>query len=252
MTSNQFIGSFDWGIQTGGSLNSLNKINFSLKAISMRLNKRFSNESNPIVTNTIMELPDTMLVKQTLEYINDVHKEPLRNHCLRAYVIGDIFGQAEKLHYDKELYAVSALLHDLGLEDNFCCLHQGIDCFAIEGAKVAGDFLKEKSVSAEKVKIVEDAIAYHLNIQVHKPLAEAYLLNKASATDTVGLYRSELSDAIAQDIMVKYPRLDFNAIVHQMLKKQCDIRPNSRIKFLYANGFGGMLRENRFEKRLFS
>jgi HD domain len=251
MKSSQFIGSFDWGIQTRGDLNSMDKINLSLKAIAMRLNRRFRHQTSPIITNCTMKLPDSRLIKQTLEYINDVHKEPIRNHCLRAFVIGDIFGQAEKLHYDKELYAISALLHDLGLEDNFCCLHHGIDCFAIEGAKVAGNFLKEKSVSAAKVKIVEDAIAYHLNIKVHKPFAEAYLLNKASATDTIGLYRHELSDAIAHEIMVKYPRLDFNIIVHQMLKKQCDIRPKSRIKFLYDNGFGGMLKENRFDKNLF-
>ncbi|PCJ84763.1 MAG: hypothetical protein COA57_08715 [Flavobacteriales bacterium] len=251
MQTDKLLGSYNWGIRTGGSLNSMDKIGLAIKAISMRLNRRFRMSREPIEFNLDkIKLPDSKLIALTLEYINDVHKEPLRNHCLRTFVIGDIFGQSDKLKYDKELYAISALLHDLGLEDNRCCLHTHIDCFAIEGAKEAGIFLKEHGLSDEKIKIVQDAIAFHLNLKIPKPLSEAYLLNKASATDTIGLYRHELCDTTATQITDKYPRLGFNEEVHQMLKKQCEIRPKSRISFLYSNGFGGLLKENRFDKKV--
>ncbi len=247
MKTDKILGSYSWGIRSKGNLNTLNILNLSLKAIVMKIKGRKSGLQIDFDADKL-ELPDSSLIRRTLEYINDVHKEPLKNHCLRAFAIGNIFGSAEQIKFDLELYAISTLLHDLGLEDSHCCLHSEIDCFAIEGAKEAGIFLKKNGLTDEKINIVKDSIAFHLNMDIPKPISEAYLLNKASATDTVGLYRHQLSDIIANKISEKYPRLNFNSDVHEMLKKQCKIRPKSRIAFLYKNGFGSMLKENRFEK----
>ncbi|MBC8755958.1 hypothetical protein H2O64_14870 [Kordia sp. YSTF-M3] len=249
MENNNILGSYAWGIRTKGNLNTLNKLNLSLKAIAMKIKGRKSDLKIDFDVDHL-RLPDSSLVQQTLEYINDVHKEPLKNHCLRSFAFGDIFGNAEKIKYDRELYALSALLHDLGLEDSHCCLHDDIDCFAIEGAKEAGFFLSKNGLNEQKIAIVQDSIAFHLNLNIPKPIGEAYLLNKASATDTIGLYKHELSEKTVNQILEKYPRLSFNLDIHEMLKKQCKIRPKSRITFLYKNGFGGMLKENRFSENV--
>ena len=93
-----------------------------------------------------IQLPNSRLVQQTLEYIANVHQPSLQNHC-----------------------------------------------FAIEGAVEAGKFLKAQQLSTEKIKLVQESIALHLNLQITKPLAEVYLLNKASRTDTINIYRQELA-----------------------------------------------------------
>ena len=245
------LGSFEWGIKTSGQLNSLDKLNLSLKALGLRLNRKFKKQATTAEFDvSSIQLPDSKIVKETLEYINDVHQIPIRHHCLRTFLIGEYFGATEELSFDKELYAISALLHDVGLEEQYCCMHEGIDCFAVEGAKVAGEFLRKFDFNEKKVAIVEDAISFHLNVNIDKPITEAYLLNKASATDTIGLYRYQIHDHTAQQIGDRYPRHGFNEEVHTLLKHQCRIRPKSRIAFLYSNGFGGMLKENRFEKKV--
>ena len=93
---------------------------------------------------------------------------------------------------------------------------------------------------------MRNAISFHLNLQIPDPLKEAYLLNKASGTDTIGFYRDELSDSAAASINKAFPRHNFNRAVHEKLKKQAKMRPHSRMAFLYQNGFGKMLLEERF------
>ncbi len=243
----EITGSYQWGISNGGSLSSFEKLKLTTQAIALRLKKKPNYLPINIDSSTI-KIPDSKLVKQTLEYIDDVHQGSIKNHCLRAFVFGKLFGQNEKLKYDNEIFAMASLLHDLGLENSHCCLHNNIDCFAIEGAKGAGLFLESlNTISNEKISIVQDAISLHLNIKIPKSLPEAYLLNKASGTDTIGLYLHQISQTTVFDIMKQYPRLDFNNEVHQLLKKQCKIRPKSRIAFLYKNGFGGRLKSAKFE-----
>ena len=246
------LGSFEWGIKTGGRLSTFDKFNLLLKATGMLLKDAFRQVPTPAEFDiSTIQLPDSKIVKQTLEYIEDVHQTPLKNHCLRTFLIGAYFGSVEQIKYDQEIFAISALLHDVGLEDQFCCLHKGINCFAVEGAKVAGDFLRHIEFNEEKVKIVENSISLHINLKIDDPYTEAYLVNKGSGADTIGFYRSEIHDQTALQIMDRYPRLGFNEIVHKMLKHQSKIRPNSRMALLYSAGFGGKLKKNKFDKDLY-
>ena len=243
------FGSLQWGISTKGRLSSGEKLKLTLRAIGIQVAEFFKKKKVSIsVDPGNIQLPDSSLIQNTLAYIQEEHQTPLQNHCLRSFVIGEIFGQDEKLHYDKELLAIAALLHDIGLEEKHCSLHQDIDCFAIEGALEAGKFLEtQDSISPEKIQIVQDAIAYHLNIDIPKPAKEAYLLNKGTATDTIGLYLSDLSSETIQELMRIYPRHNFNLEVHEMLKKQVKLRPKSRMAFLYQHGFGGRLKKIKFK-----
>lgn len=243
---NQIIGSYNWGIQSSGNLSSFDKINLALKVISQRMKKTTYVPIN--IDPHIINLPDSKLVKRAIEYIDDIHETSLKNHCLRSFVLGELFGQNEKLHYDKEVFALSAILHDIGLEDKHCCLHKNINCFAVEGAIEAGLYLKSlDEISDDKIAIIQDAISLHLNIKIPSSLPEAYLLNKASGTDTIGYYSHQISKETIAKVIEQYPRLNFNYQIHQMLKKQCGIRPKSRISFLYNNGFGGKLKSNEFK-----
>ena len=243
------FGSLQWGINTRGSLSSGEKFKLTLKAISIQIGEFFKMRKIPIsVDVNNIQLPDSSLIQNTLAYIQEEHQLPLQNHCLRSFVIGEIFGQHEKLAYDKEILAMAALLHDLGLEEHHCALHKHIDCFAIEGALEAGKFLETQAgITSEKIQIVQDAIAYHLNIDIPEPAKEAYLLNKGTATDTIGLYLPDLSKDTVRELMGIFPRHNFNLEVHQMLKKQVKMRPKSRIAFLYQHGFGGRLKKIKFE-----
>ncbi|MBN4081238.1 hypothetical protein JYT44_02615 [Caldithrix abyssi] len=246
------VGNYKWGINARGKLNSFNKFRLSVDALTLRFKRRLFNNNSQLKINVDLDnirIPDTQLVKQTLEFIDDVHQEYLKNHCLRAYVWGEIFGQSERLKYDKEIFVVSALLHDIGLEEQYCCMHKDIHCFAIEGAKEAGLFRQSLiQLTDKKINIIQDAIALHLNVKIPKLLPEAYLLNKASATDVIGLYLDQIHQETINSVITRYPRLKFKSQIHSLLKAQCKKRPDSRISFLYSNGFGGMIKNSQFKE----
>lgn len=235
------LGSYAWGLKKGGRLSFFNQVSLALKGYTMLLKnkfaKRLKEEQKIQIDPTSIELPDSQFVRQTLEYIRDVHAPALQNHCLRSYVLGELFGRNEKLHYDPEVFALTALLHDVGLEEKHCQLHPHMHCFGIEGAIEAGIYLNSLAgLSPKKIAIVQDSIALHLNVRIPDVKAEAYLINKASATDTIGQYKHELSKSVRQKLLEKYPYLGIGADLNALLKKQNEIRPKARIAFLYKFG----------------
>lgn len=240
-----YTGSYAWGKRTGGRLSFKETIAWSMRAAVMQVRQQLKRQQQGLSIDVHqIQLPDSRLVQQTLEYIADVHQPSLQNHCLRSFVLGEIFAQQEAIVYDREIYALVALLHDLGLEAQHCCLHKDWHCFAIEGAFEAGKFLEAQQLSTEKIKLVQESIALHLNLQIPKPLAEAYLLNKASGTDTINTYGQELAPAVRTAIYQQYPVGTMVKDLHQLLKKQSQLRPHSRMGFLYKVGFGRLLKKN--------
>lgn len=57
-------------------------------------------------------------------------KKQLYNHCMRTYAFGGALGDRYGFKYDRELFYLASILHDVGLTDHACRKHS----FEHEGA----------------------------------------------------------------------------------------------------------------------
>ena len=71
---------------------------------------------------------------------------------MRTYFFGALLGQRDSLKYDRELFYLGAVLHDLGLTEEF----SGQQRFEVDGADVARAFVIEhESCRVIRSKILE-------------------------------------------------------------------------------------------------
>ena len=64
---------------------------------------------------TGIALPDSTLVREATEFIQDTESPLLFNHSSRVFCFASVSGQKRSLKFDPELLYVGAMFHDLGL-----------------------------------------------------------------------------------------------------------------------------------------
>ena len=242
------IGDYNWGLKTKGNLNMLAKLYFVYEAIKAKRIAKNAKTTNFTFHEKDFVIPDSILINQTIEFLKDTHQEFLINHCFRTYLFGNMIGKSESIKFDRELFVIASLMHDVGLTNNHQFKHKNCNCFAIEGAIETGIFLEQKNVEKEKVKIIQNSISLHLNIKISTDLPEAYLLNKGATVDVIGKNLKNFDPNFLNLTIEKYPRLNFKTEIHQLMKQQCNKRPQSRISFLYKNGFSTLIKKSTFEQ----
>lgn len=242
------IGDYNWGLRTKGNLNLWNKLYFTYQAVQAKRNARKSIVKSFDFDEAYFVIPDSSLVNQTIDFLKDTHQEFLINHCYRTYLFGNVIGRNEAVKFDKELFFIASLLHDVGLTSRHQFKQSSCHCFAIEGAVEAGKFLKQQKLEDVKARIIQDAIALHLNVKVSTSLPEAYLLNKGAGVDVIGHQLHCFHSAFLTKTLYQYPRLNFKYQIDELMKQQLHERPHSRISFLYKNGFSTLIKKAKFEE----
>jgi HD domain len=240
------IGDYNWGLKTKGTLSFWYKLYFVYQAMQAKRNAKTSLVQSFSFDGTDFVIPDSSLANQTIEFLKDTHQDFLINHCYRTFLFGNVIGRNEEIKFDKELFFIASLLHDVGLTKQKQLKQPTCKCFAIEGAFEAGKFLEQQKLEDKKVKIIQDAIALHLNIKVPTSLPEAYLLNKGAGVDVIGRQLNSFHSAFLTKILEHYPRQSFKHQMDNLMKQQCKERPHSRISFLYKHGFSTLIKKAKF------
>jgi hypothetical protein len=242
------IGDYNWGLKTQGNLNFWHKLYFAYQAIQAKRNAKTSIVQSFSFDDNDFIIPDSSLANQTIEFLRDTHQDFLINHCYRTFLFGNIIGRNEAIKFDKELFFIASLLHDVGLTKQKQLNQTTCKCFAIEGAYEAGKFLEQQKLEDKKVKIIIDAIALHLNIKVPTSLSEAYLLNKGAGVDVIGRNVNCYHSVFLSKTLYEYPRLNFKQQMDNLMKQQCNETPQTRISFLYKNGFSTLIKKAKFDE----
>lgn len=199
-----------WGAKLGLSRNHIKKINW----------KEISLPNSPITTNAT-------------EFCSSLSTPSLLNHCLRTFAWGTLLALRDDISYDKELFYLACLLHDLGLTEKYCKKDKDSECFAVEGALAANDFLNSKSYPSALSAKVAEAISLHLNVEISPSLGkEAYLLHEGAAFDVIGVRYHQLEKSVIDEVLKEYPRFTFNNDICDLMRNQAEIRPFSRANFL--------------------
>lgn len=147
---------------------------------------------------------NTPFVARAFEYAR-IHSEPfLFNHAVRSWLFAVRLGQLQGLHYDEEVVAVSALLHDLGLTD--CCT--GSRRFEIEGADAARDFARRHELDERRAQLIWDSVALNStpSIGLHKETEVA--LCTAGVGVEFGFQYDRIPPDEMKSILAAFPRLE--------------------------------------------
>jgi HD domain len=164
---------------------------------------------NTTISRTIagITIPDSELANDATALIREVESDLLYNHSLRVFVFGSLRGQRLGLGYDPELLYVGAMFHDIGLVEGH---RSPSDRFEVDGANAAREFLEQRGVSADDIRVVWDAIALHTTpgIPEHKE-PEVALVTAGVELDVMGIGYRDLTEAQRDEVLRALPRVNF-------------------------------------------
>jgi hypothetical protein len=152
-------------------------------------------------------IPDSTLARDTTAFVRDVESDLLYHHSLRVFVFGSLHGRRRGLAYDNEMLYVGAMFHDVGLVEGH---RSANDRFEVDGANAARDFLAQRGVPAEDIRVVWDAIALHTTpgIPEHKE-PEVALVTAGVELDVLGIGYDAITDAERDEVLRALPRVEF-------------------------------------------
>lgn len=169
-------------------------------------------------------IPDSEICKKATQLVAELSPTFLCNHCIRTFLFGDLLGQRDGLKCDRELLYLGAVLHDLGLTEQF----NGEQRFEVEGADAARTFVLEQGLPDEKAEIVWDAIALHTSIGIaSRKQPEIALVHLGASADVLGMRISDINSEIVERILESYPRLGFKTAMTELLVSQIKQKPHS-------------------------
>src|SRR5436190_14547153 len=86
----------------------------------------------------------------------------LLNHSVRTFAWGCVIAHQEHLDFDRELFYVASLLHDVGLTELF----DGPRCFELQSAQAARLFARKRRWDADRCDLLAEAIRLHMQPRV--------------------------------------------------------------------------------------
>jgi hypothetical protein len=167
-----------------------------------------------------IKAPDSSVARQAEELARFVSNDTLFNHVMRCYWFGELFAQKEGKKVDSELMFLSSVLHDLGLTDHARGSHRS----EIEGAGAARTFLAERGVSEDRAQKVWDNIAIHTwDLNLFRG-DTSRLMQLGLAYDVAGVAGAQLDAADIDEVVRRYPRLNFKRAFNEMLNHELDCK----------------------------
>ena len=155
---------------------------------------------------TGISLPDSVLVQEATELIQDTESSLLFNHSSRVFCFASLAGQKRALKFDPELLYVGAMFHDLGLVSKYSSRS---DRFEVDGANAARDFLLGHRIAQQDVDHVWAAIALHTTPGVPQYMHPVVALVTAGVElDVLGIGLADLDSQTRSEVLKMFPRTE--------------------------------------------
>jgi hypothetical protein len=191
-----------------------------------------------------LELPRTAAVESATSLVERLGPPSLANHALRTWAWGTLLGLRDGLTWDRETFALAALLHDLGLAQR----SKGVTCFAVDGAWQANELLHTWGAPEYRRNAVADAICLHLRVAVPPELGvEAHLVHDGAGVDVIGSRLSAIPPETRARVLAKYPRGDLKEFLAGVLGREGRENPSSRMGLWVSFGFLDRVRRAPFD-----
>jgi hypothetical protein len=172
-------------------------------------------------------IPDTALCSAAIDLLEASSPEFLCTHCLRTYIFGSlaIKGLGRSVA-DEEAAFCASLLHDLGLVPKY----RSENRFEVDGAEAARQFCLMHQVVQERADLVWEAIALHTSPGISTRLAdEIALVHLGAGLDFLGIGLDKVPSALVEEMIEKYPRMNFKTEFRNLLVEHCRHNPESQV-----------------------
>ena len=157
--------------------------------------------------SSALTIPDSALAKEATDLLREHSTDLLFNHSIRVYLFATEQGRQRKLRFDPELLYVAAAFHDFGLIKKFSSQDER---FEVDSANAARQFLNAHDIAEDQVQTVWEAIALHTTPGIPKHMRpEIALLNSGVLLDVLGVGFNQFPAEIREEIVAKYPRINF-------------------------------------------
>ncbi|PKV86122.1 HD domain-containing protein [Streptomyces sp. TLI_146] len=161
--------------------------------------------------------------------------EALYHHSLRAYFFGAAWAEERGLDYDRELFFVSALLHDLSLVPPF---DSHTLPFEEAGGHLARVFTAGLGWPDARRDRAAELIVLHMRDDVSPEVdLESRLLQVGTSADVSGTGLEAFSPAFQAELVAAYPRLGFASKFVDLFRDQARRKPGCAAAELVAGGW---------------
>jgi hypothetical protein len=172
-------------------------------------------------------IPDTALCNAAVDLLEASSPEFLCTHCLRTFIFGSLAVKSlGRAVIDEEAAFCGAVLHDLGLVPTY----RGDNRFEVDGADAARQFCTKHQVPPKRADLIWEAIALHTSPGIAIRLAgEIALVHLGAGLDFLGLGLDQVPPQVVEELLEKYPRMNFKAEFRNLLVEHCRHNPAAQI-----------------------
>jgi cyanamide hydratase family protein with HD domain len=190
-------------------------------------------------------LPDTAPVRAAQDLAERYLTPALAAHSVRSWYWASGFAEALGLDPDRELLAVAALLHDMGLAEEFDAVRTP---YEIAGGHVAAVLGAGAGWSREQQQRLIEVVERHNWPDVDPAMdVEGHLLEIATGLDISGARADVLPRDLLRDVLTAYPRLDLAAEFGAGVADQSERKPDTQAHRLVEGGVRAKLAANPLE-----
>ncbi|MBB5938788.1 HD domain-containing protein [Streptomyces zagrosensis] len=158
--------------------------------------------------------------------------EALYHHCVRSYFFGAAWARARGFDFDRELFFVSALLHDLALVPPF-------DSHTLPFEEASGHLARVFTAGlgwpTERRDRAAELIVLHMRGDVAPDVdMESRLLQVGTSADVSGTGLEAFDPAFKDALVAAYPRLGFAESFVRLFQNQAERKPGCAAAGLVA------------------
>lgn len=219
-------------------------IGMDLRLAKAKLQRRLGlRELNALLPDAYA-IPDSAIATQATELVRELSDEYLLNHCYRTYAFGCILAQRDGLKFDREVFYLASIMHDLGVTEKYAAAPGSFEYVA---AGVAHQFCLDAHYDGAKSALVHDAIALHSAVGIAHALdPEIALVHFGAGVDVIGIRIDEIPANMLREVLENYPRLGFKEAFSAALRKQVKLKPDSHIAAHMGLGFEKKIKATPF------
>ncbi|WP_332642288.1 hypothetical protein [Aeromicrobium sp.] len=181
--------------------------------------------------------PDSVFARQAEEAALE-QSSAVMGHGYRTWMFGSGLAAIDQIELDPELFYVSALLHDHGIDS----VVEGQD-FTIRSAERAARCASEAGVDAARSDLVGDAITVHptAGATVERDGALGVYVGGGAAYDLIGLRTPDLSKRFRADVIEAHPRAGATKAFKALVAAESKSVPLGRFAQLHRCGFNQLI-----------
>ncbi|MEM7142693.1 MAG: hypothetical protein AAF548_16845 [Actinomycetota bacterium] len=233
------LGGIDWLDRTRGALTGAEKRRLLRavfrgqgEAVAGRLALLFRRRATAPMA---MPMPPDSALARDAEDAAALQSPSVRHHAYRTWAFGRALATVDGESVDEELFYVSALLHDAGIEDPV----PSEDFTIRSGAAAAAVVERHRSEGHDDVACVRNAISAHVTPGASLEIdgAEGFYVQAGAVLDLGGLRLNHLSADLVDAVNAAHSRESLFRDFSTYIRAEAAAVPDGRFALLHKTGF---------------